>query len=411
MAEIIGGTTGITITTQDDPGVINTGEIVPSLPIVGGGVALYNSAAGALSDGQLDGGEITGLAMEGSSFISSCTDAVSSAAADPIGWLISQGLGFLISVFEPLQDLIHLVSGDGPALSTAAENFNNIGAGLTKFGEQFDEDARAVLSRWEGAAADSAAEKLGAFGNGISGITAQAGNIAQLLQISSMVMTVIEEFIKALLTELISWAIMIWIPALAAAFWTAGASTAAAGAATATRATSTVSRATSQVSWLRRILDAIKELLAKLTNFFKQVGQNFRKNLDATKAASQAATKAADAARESGDKISAMTKLYSESGELGKRALKGFENGGDGSLSTGFRNAMRETAVDNLKEQAGLGGVTFQNGSATVENPAQTAVDIIEKATSYGDDIGTANEYGDTGTEREKWQISGDLRL
>jgi hypothetical protein len=58
---------------------------------------------------------------------------------------------------------------------------------------------------------------------------------------------VIEEFIKALVTEFITWLIMIWIPALAAAVPTCGGSTAAAGAATGIRGAQTGARATGQI--------------------------------------------------------------------------------------------------------------------------------------------------------------------
>jgi hypothetical protein len=118
-----------------------------------------------------------------------------------------------LSIVQPLQDAIRFVSGDGPALANAAGNFGNIGTGLQDYAQKFVEDAIQSLSQWDGPAAEAAATKLAQFSKGIDGIAGQAGDIAQLLQISSMVMTVIEEFIKALVTEFMTWLIMIWIPA------------------------------------------------------------------------------------------------------------------------------------------------------------------------------------------------------
>src|SRR5206468_3967685 len=118
-----------------------------------------------------------------------------------------------------------------PALGRGAGNFNSIAKGLGKFSEQFTKDVKNSLKDWHGDAADAAGRKLGQFAQGVTGIAGQAGEIAQLLQVSSMIMTVIEDFIKALLTEFITWLIMIWIPALAAAVPSFGSSTAAAGVA------------------------------------------------------------------------------------------------------------------------------------------------------------------------------------
>jgi hypothetical protein len=196
--------------------------------------------------GKLGGDEIGTLASDGVTFVSSCM-GVTEIASDPIGWLVGEGLNFLLSIVQPLQDAIRFVSGDGPALANAAGNFGNIGTGLQDYAQKFVEDAIQSLSQWDGPAAEAAATKLAQFSKGIDGIAGQAGDIAQLLQISSMVMTVIEEFIKALVTEFITWLIMIWIPALAAAVPTCGGSTAAAGAATGIRGAQTGARATGQI--------------------------------------------------------------------------------------------------------------------------------------------------------------------
>src|ERR1044072_7367692 len=151
-------------------------------------------AGGLVSAGlALDGGDVRGAAVAGAGFVQSCKDDVTAIATDPLAWLIAQGLNFLITVVQPLQDLIHFVSGDGPALMNAASNFNKIGQGLAQYAETFVKDMDEQLKGWGGAAKDAARARMERFATGIGGTAGQAGDIAQLLQISSMVMTVIEE--------------------------------------------------------------------------------------------------------------------------------------------------------------------------------------------------------------------------
>ncbi|NIH85687.1 WXG100 family type VII secretion target [Amycolatopsis granulosa] len=255
-------------------------KFAEALPVAGAAIKTFDSGTKAFEDGNFQFAEIRNVAAEGGNFVQSCLD-VKEIATDPIGWLVGEGLDFLVSVCGPLQDAIHFVSGDGEELSRAADNFNSIAEGLEEFGKLFADQAETALSGWEGQAANTAADKLGQFAGGVGGVAAQAGNIAQLLQISSMVMTVVEEFVKGLLTELITWLVMIWVPALASAIVTCGASTAAAGAATTVRVTQAGGRATRQIGKLQQILDRIREILADLKTFVTDVRGVAGRALDA----------------------------------------------------------------------------------------------------------------------------------
>lgn len=267
MAETHTGTlSGITISEEMGYGE----KVARGLPVVGGAV----SAGLAFSQG-----DWRGTTVGAATFIQSCKDAATGIATDPLGWLIGQGLNFLITVVQPLQDMIHFVSGDGPALLNAASNFNKIGQGLAQYGEKFLKEIDETLKEWKGEAKEAAKARLERFATGIGGTAGQSGDIAQLLQISSMIMTVIEEFIKALLTEFVEWLILIWIPALAAAAPTFGGSVAAAWTGTFAKGTHTTVKATRQVGKLQKILNMLKQLLDKLKvlmgktkDFFKQTG-------------------------------------------------------------------------------------------------------------------------------------------
>ncbi|MTD57748.1 hypothetical protein [Amycolatopsis pithecellobii] len=401
--KVTGQASNITISKESDPGLIETDwrKLASAAPgPLGSGFSAFDSTQKALSDGKVTGGEIAGLASAGAGFVSSCMD-VSSIATDPIGWLVGQGLNFLMSVVTPIQDAIHLVSGDGPALSNAAGNFGSIAQGLAAYSQKFAQDAQASLTQWSGQAAETAGTKLGEFSHGINGIAAQAGDIAQLLQISSMVMTVIEEFIKAILTELITWLIMIWIPALAAAVPTAGASVASAGTASTVRGVQTTSKVGRYVQKLRELLDRIRQFLTKMKEFFSTLGKEFQKNMGNKAMRSSLAKLEKESAKEAGETVAKRTRLMSaEGGMIGERVYQG------GAKS--FGNEALKSGLDNV----GLGGLA-KEGKIKLPTDAtgwtKIGLKVTGKGTKYASEGGKIADYGEPGEDQSTEETSKDL--
>lgn len=374
MAETEHEAGGVTIKTGEKDTSTKVQEAVPFY----GNVVKAFDAKSKTDDGATDS-EVNALMSEGSGFIQSLSGAAIGIATDPIGWLVGQGLGFLISVCQPLEDAIHFVSGDGPALSQAAENFDAIGKGVVELRKTFEEELKGSLQTWGGEASEAAGTKLGEFAKGIDGVAGQAGELSYFLQMSSMVMTVIEDFIKALLTEFITFLIMIWIPALAAAIPTCGASTAAAGAGTAARAVSTGTRVTRTIAKLRKLLDDIMAFLRSLRTRMGNLRTGFRKAMDETR---QASTRADDAIA-LGNK-SALNKFYSKDGMIGERA------------QTGFGGMMRNSLQDTAAAQVGAG----TGANAGVDKPLRN-ISNTQKA----------DEYDDTGTDYSKEETEGYLDI
>ncbi|MFC4001575.1 hypothetical protein ACFS2C_00560 [Prauserella oleivorans] len=365
---------GVTITTGEKATSQKVQEAIPFY----GNYLKTKEAHGKLNDGAA-GSEVTALASEGSALLGSIGTSVYGIATDPIGWLVGQGLNFLISVVQPLEDAIHFVSGDGPALSQAAENFNAIGQGLVKLSDQFEQELHSTIQSWGGPAAQVAGTKLGEFAGGIDGVAGQAGELAEMLQISSMIMTIIEDVIKAILTELVTWLIMIWIPALAAAVPSFGASTAAAGAATGARAAATGGR-------VARIIAKLRQFLGKIMAFLRNIGSrlgNVRTAFQRSMAYKQLNSAAADFSKSLGDK-SPLTKLWSKEGMLGSR------------VQQGFGRSMGTALSDAGKSQLGIG----TGANSGIDKPLRNQANA-EKA----------GEYGNTGTDQSVDDTKSDLDI
>lgn len=402
--KVTGQRSDITITKQHDPGLINTdpNKMLGAVPgPLGSGYGAFTAVQGALSDGKVSGGEIAGIAASGASFVTSCMD-VSGIATDPIGWLVGQGLNFLMTVVQPIQDAIHIVSGDGPALSNAAANFGSIAQGMAGYSQKFIQEAQTSLSQWSGEAAETAGKKLAEFSHGINGIAGQAGDIAQLLQISSMVMQVIEEFIKAILTELITWLIMIWIPALAAAVPTAGASVASAGTASTVRATQTTSKVGRYIQKLKEILDKIKQFLAKMQDFFGALRKEFQQNMGNKSLQSGLAKLESQSAKAAGESTSLGTRLMNtEGGMVGKRVYTG--------AADTLANKAKEAGLNTV----GLGKLVGKTGNIELPSSGkgitQLGVNAAGKGAKYASGGDKAAGYGDSGEDQSPEETSEDL--
>ncbi|MGW4525914.1 hypothetical protein [Amycolatopsis sp. NPDC004378] len=318
MADVEDVASGIKVKSDDPHTVlgVNVDNAIKATPFAGSAVTVGKDAVSvknAVFAPQKDGADITlalgTIATDTASFIQSSSSTIQDIATDPLGWLVGQGLNFLVNAVQPIQDAIHFVSGDGPALSVAAENFGAIATGLDKLAQNFADVTDDALKNWQGNASVAAKTALGEFAHGIEGVAGKSGDLAKMLQLNSMLMSFVEDLVKAILTEFVTWLIMLWVPTLAAAVPTCGASLSAAAPVSEVKAAETTAKTTQKVSKLR-------ELLQKVLDWLKKLQEKF-----ATKKLSKAL---GDIAKENEGK-DLLQKAVGDKGLIGKRWAKAFE--------------------------------------------------------------------------------------
>ncbi|MBK1785043.1 hypothetical protein [Prauserella cavernicola] len=216
------------------------------------------------------------LVGDGAAFVGSAAGDIVTFAMDPIGWLVGNGLNMLLELVQPLQDALHQVTGDGPAIGHASDNFVTIAQGFVALADDFEQAGDTALAEWVDEAGNAAKEALGEFSSGIRGVGSAAGSVAEVLQMWSMVMQVIEEVIKAIITELVSWLITIWLPALAASVISFGGSVAAAMTASIAKAASVLTKVTGYLGKFGKLLDTFIEFLAKYSTKVMEMTRKFR---------------------------------------------------------------------------------------------------------------------------------------
>jgi hypothetical protein len=216
------------------------------------------------------------LVGDGAAFMGAAAADVTTFALDPIGWLVSNGLNMLLELVQPLQDALHQVTGDGPAIGHASDNFVTIAQGFVALADDFEQTGDTALKDWIDDAGNAAREALGDFSAGIRGIGSAAGSVSEVLKMWSMVMVVIEEVIKAIITELVSWLITIWLPALASSVISFGSSVAAAMTASIAKAAAVLKKVTGYLGRFGKLLDTFIDFLAKYSTKVMQATRKFR---------------------------------------------------------------------------------------------------------------------------------------
>lgn len=357
--------------TGDDKFLKNVEDAAKKVPVVGKGVTTISNAYTKISTAQGPGDLAAAggqLVVDGAGFIAGAGADLASFVLDPVGWLVSNGLNILIELIQPLQDALHFVTGDGPALKTAAANFGNIAKGFVTLADDFVKTGDESLKDWVGEAGDAARNALGDFAVGIKGIGSSAGTVAETLQMWSMVMTVIEEVVKSIISELVTWAIYIWLPALAASVVSLGSSVAAAMTATIAKAASAMGKITKHLGKLGKLLDKFMGFMLKWTDDLVKQGSKLTKAGKLGMTPGQEKSIVGAMAKGSGTQLGTF-------GDAAKDVLKGVPN-------QAIKQVVGVNPADLGKGSAYSGKAGFDFVNKTIENSKTTI---------------TGQEYGRTG--------------
>lgn len=221
------------------------------LPLAEAGKNLFNGITqGEISDIYAGAADLLGNAV--------------SYAIDPLNWLISAGLTFLIDFIQPLEDLLSLFTGNAERIEAYAGKWKQLGEALVPLGEAVRQAATDELIEWKGRDAEAAKARLISFSEGIKATAGEAASIAGLLTLFSKIMAAAQQIIIGIIATLVEWMIIEWTAAMAASVPTMGASVAAAGTATTVQATAATSRAVRIVDKVISLLNRIRALLGKI---------------------------------------------------------------------------------------------------------------------------------------------------
>ncbi|WP_412539873.1 hypothetical protein R8Z50_29195 [Longispora sp. K20-0274] len=185
-------------------------------------------------------------------------------AMDPMNALLTVGLGFLVDVVQPLEDLLGLVTGNGERMDTEIDRWERVGRALVPLAEEVRKSGADHMLGWQGMTAEKSKDRLDAFANGMRAVATDIKLIAICLILAKTVMEVAQAFLVQLIATWVEWLIITWTLAAEAAPETMGASLNVAVVATEVEGAVVLSRG---VAFLDRVLPILGRLEKMFTKF------------------------------------------------------------------------------------------------------------------------------------------------
>lgn len=228
------------------------------IPALSPALTALRKAPSAFDDG--NGGELAAIAGS----VIDLGLSVRIYYADPLNWLISAGLGFLVDVVQPLEDMIGLVTGNAERMATEVAKWTRVADALGPLAGDIRQAADQGLADWTGAAADAAKARLHEFADGVHSLTSDVGELKLIVDIAKTLMETAQALVISTIATFVEWLVYTWTAAAAAAVPTAGASTAAAAAATGIMSTVAATRIAGFISRVVVILKRLQLVLKRL---------------------------------------------------------------------------------------------------------------------------------------------------
>jgi hypothetical protein len=192
--------------------------------------AIYESGASVVAAaGQVDGltdwegmfdlagtfgDAVTGIGDQ----VQALTDFATVLAENPLGWLSGTIVDFLLGVFEPLDELLKLVSGNDGLITNSSEMWGAVADGCPQVATFFSETAASALQGWEGEAADKARMRVSEVGFGLAVMGLLASGMKHLLGKAAELATAAYEKVKGGIADGVEW-VLTRIAAYLAASW------------------------------------------------------------------------------------------------------------------------------------------------------------------------------------------------
>ncbi|MFC4337122.1 hypothetical protein [Salininema proteolyticum] len=144
---------------------------------------------------------------------------------DPLQFLVGTLVDFLISTFQPLEDVLGVVTGNESRMKTSAEMWKQAGDAMDPIADHIQSIVDAELSDWDGQAAENARARVLEMSLLVSGMGYLTAVLNGILSMAATVAKAIRGYVEDLIAQGVSWVIKSILPSVASAIATFGATT------------------------------------------------------------------------------------------------------------------------------------------------------------------------------------------
>lgn len=215
-------------------------------------------------------GDITSV-MDMAKEYEALVEHVTDPKFDPVQWLAGTVIDFLIQLFQPLEDLVGVVSGNETRMRKSAEMWVKVAEGAQQTGEYLSATGAAELAAWVGEDGDAARARVDELGRGVSVMGYVAiGMNALLLQMADLAKLLRQDVVD-LIAKGVSWMITNLLPQVAAGIATFGATVATAIASGIARVASLVMKALDSIAKVLRIAEGAAKVVAVISEILQKI--------------------------------------------------------------------------------------------------------------------------------------------
>jgi hypothetical protein len=246
---------------------------------VSAGLNTYNNFSKIEGINDWDGiaNAVTGLAdditsvMDMAKQYEAFVECITDPKFDPVQWLAGTLLDFLIQLFQPLEDLVGLVSGNESRMRKSAEMWVKVSEGCQQVGEYITQTGEAALADWVGTDGDAARGSVGEMGRAVSTMGYVAVGMNALLTQMGDLAKLLRQDIVDLMAKGVSWMLSTLLPQVAASIATFGASLATAVATGVAKIASMVMSALRSIAQVLRISTAAAKVVAAIAKVLQMI--------------------------------------------------------------------------------------------------------------------------------------------
>lgn len=142
---------------------------------------------------------------------------------DPLKWLVGTLVEFLVQTFQPLEDLLGVVTGNEGRMHVSADMWQTVADAMPPISEHMNSVSEECLGDWVGETGSTARARIAELGLMVDCMGYLAMGMEQILRMMAGVAKLVRRFVQALITEGVVWVIERIAPQIAASIATFGA--------------------------------------------------------------------------------------------------------------------------------------------------------------------------------------------
>lgn len=197
---------GEALTTADAPGGAVVGSGNPGSTLV---AERQDARSGFEGLGIIEDGHALVEAIQGGSWMGTVLGVaftgldVASAVSDPIGTLISMGLGWALEWVWPFNELFNALAGDAAQVEANAQTWENVAMALGAAGAQLEEDTATCLSDMAGDGVEAIRTSADGVAEHVRAASQWAQAMADGLRMASGIVQLVHDVVRQAISDLI----------------------------------------------------------------------------------------------------------------------------------------------------------------------------------------------------------------